>query len=140
MRDIDNSEDVLDIRDVIARIEELRSEREDFEHDDDGNLTGATWADSESDDATELSILESFVEDFKGYGGDEEWEGDWYPVTLVRDSYFKDYAEELAGEIGAIDPNARWPANCIDWEKAARELRIDYTSGEFAGVTYWGRS
>ena len=31
-------------------------------------------------------------------------------------------------------------ATCIDWAQAARELRMDYTSVDFDGVTYWIRS
>ena len=67
--------------------------------------------------------------------------GDWkYGETLVRDSYFTDYAQQLAEDIGAVDANASWPNNCIDWERAARELKMDYTSVSFGGVEYWIRS
>ena len=62
-----------------------------------------------------------------------------HPVTLVRDSYFRDYAEQLADDIGAINSEASWPNNCIDWNRAARELHIDYSTVEFEGVTYWYR-
>jgi len=72
-------------------------------------------------------------------GGDEQWEGAWYPVTLIRDSYFENYAQELADGIGAINSDARWPNNCIDWARAARELQADYTSVDFDGETYWCR-
>lgn len=27
----------------------------------------------------------------------------------------------------------------VDWERAARELQMDYTPVEFDGVTYWVR-
>lgn len=33
----------------------------------------------------------------------------------------------------------RWPFTCIDWDKAAQELQMDYTSVEFDGITYWVR-
>jgi hypothetical protein len=45
----------------------------------------------------------------------------------------------LADDIGAIDRNASWPTNWIDWEKAALELRVDYSSVEIDGKTYWYR-
>lgn len=126
----DNSADVLDIRDLIERIEELRGFRDH----------ATVNADSfDADEAAELRTLESFVADMKGYGGDHQWEGDWYPVTLIRDSYFEDYAEELAEDIGAINRDASWPLGCIDWAKAARELQMDYSSAEYDGVTYWYR-
>lgn len=38
----------------------------------------------------------------------------------------EDFAQSFAEEIGAIDGNASWPNNCIDWEMAAKELMYDY--------------
>jgi len=93
----------------------------------------------DDDERAELASLESLLDDLKGSGGDEQWEGDWYPIGLIRDSYFKEYAQELAEDIGAIPPDSKWPCTCIDWDKAAWELRMDYTSAEFDGVTYWYR-
>ena len=87
----------------------------------------------------ELATLEALLEEIKGYGGDHQWRGDWYPGSMIRDSNFEDYAQELADDIGAIDRNASWPCNCIDWERAARELQMDYTSVDYDGVTYWYR-
>lgn len=115
-----NTQDIIDVRDIIERIEELEGD------DDDG-------------DAAELATLMAIMEDIKGAGGDEQWRGDWYPVTLIRNSHFTDYAQELAEECGMIDPNATWPANCIDWDYAARELQYDYTSTDIDGVTYYFR-
>lgn len=205
-----NHDDVIDLRDVIARVEELRSQRTDrdvagmnmpdsdpaeFDNADDAleyvkdeakravdeqaqgegytdeatDFASAneseidTWTADENgefgqtigayhywvtrdgqmgldeDEQCELDMLEAFLDDCKGYGGDEQWEGDWYPGTAVRDSYFKDYAMELADDTGAILDNAQWPCTCIDWDQAARELRMDYTGVEFDGVTYWVR-
>ena len=63
-----------------------------------------------------------------------------YGETLIRDSYFEEYAKELADDIGAIPDDLGWPLTCIDWGQAARELQYDYTALEWDGVTYWGRS
>lgn len=127
--EIDNSESVLDVRDIIARVEEMEDDRDSVEEQDE-------WDHRNGD---ELVMLRGVLEDLKGYGGDHDWRGDWYPVTLIRDSYFRDYAEELADDIGAIDSKASWPNNCIDWDRAARELQMDYSTVEFDGVTYWYR-
>ena len=35
-----------------------------------------------------------------------------------------DYAQTLADEIGAINPELAWPHTCIDWAEAWRELEI----------------
>ena len=138
---ISNLDDTIDVRDIIARVEELREERDDLQTALDGGSQEDVnaMAEWETDNAEELAELESLLDDLNGMGGDEQWEGDWYPATLVRDSYFQDYAQELAEECGMIDTNAKWPMTCIDWEQAARELQWDYSSVEVNGVTYWTR-
>ena len=73
----------------------------------------------------------------------EEAEGspDWrHGETLIRETYFKEYAQELAEDIGAIDRNASWPNNCIDWDEATDLLKQDYFSVDFDGVDYLIRS
>jgi hypothetical protein len=46
---------------------------------------------------------------------------------------------KFADDIDAIDRDAKWPLNHIDWEAAAAELLTDYTSVTFDGVTFWVR-
>ena len=123
--ELDLSADIIDVRDIIKQFEELEELQESG-----GYL--------ETSDC-ELSSLRELLAELEGTGGDEQWRGDWYPVTLIRDSYFKAYAQELAEEIGAVDADAKWPNNCIDWDYAARELRYDYTGVDVAGVTYYTR-
>lgn len=118
---IDNTADVIDSRDIIARIEELRAQLEA-----DGSLS--------DEDTAELLTLDALAKQGEDYAPD--WK---YGETLIRDSYFKAYAQELAEEIGAISPSATWPNTCIDWDQAARELRMDYAAVEFGPVTYWVR-
>jgi len=127
--DITSSDDLIDVRDVIARYEQLEGELETTE-DMDG---------TDSDEREELATLRELLDELKGNGGDEQWQGDWYPVTMIRDSYFEDYAQELAGDIGAVNSDTTWPNNYIDWEQASRELQQDYQTVEFQGVTYWYR-
>lgn len=129
MQSIDfyTSQNIIDIRDIIERIEELEAVYADCPD----NLT--------AEDGEELATLNAIMEDLKGSGGDEQWRGDWYPVTLIRDDYFVEYAQELAEDCGMVNDNASWPNNCIDWDKAARELQYDYSSTEIDGVTFWYR-
>jgi hypothetical protein len=78
------------------------------------------------------------LENCKDNGGDEQWRGDWYPITLIRDSHFVEYTKQFAEDIGAVSPTTdRWPYTCIDWEKAANELARDYTTIDYDGVDYW---
>lgn len=145
MRNIDEAEDILDVRDIIARVEELRSEIEDEtellgDHPEEPNTPARqTRLDNIEELRAELTPIESLLEDLAGYGGDHQWEGRWYPVTLIRDSYFEEHAREIAEDTGAVSRDATWPNNHIDWTAAADELRADYSSVEFNGVTFWYR-
>lgn len=113
---------VLDVRDIIAHVEELRELGEDE--------TNA--------DTAELVTLLALLSDLAGKGGDAQWEGVWYPVTLIRDDYFTRYAQELCEENGYMPEG--FPSYIeIDWDATARNIRMDYKSTEFHGVTYWFR-
>jgi antirestriction protein len=125
-REISNRDNVIDSRDVIARIAELEAELGERANSDPDGL----W----TEERAELAALRALQDEAEGSAPD--WR---YGCTLIRDSYFEDYARELAEEIGAIRDDARWPCTCIDWERAARELRMDYTAVDFDGVTYWVR-
>jgi hypothetical protein len=120
--DVDNSENIMDSRDVIARMDDLQAIIDDEDSD----------ADDKSDAADELATLQSLADE-----GITEWEDG---ATLIRDSYFEEYAEQLAEDIGAIGRDAGWPLDHIDWAAAADALKMDYSSFEFDGVTYWARS
>lgn len=133
---ISNSDDVIDSREVIERIEELKAAWSEATGDDyaDYSLSGDDLkAGLPDDEAVELVALRALAEEGEGV---EDWQ---YGATLIRDSHFQDYARELAEDIGAVPSEYTWPTSCIDWEQAARELRTDYTSVDFDGVTYWVR-
>ena len=153
-KEISNSEDIIDSRDVIERIKELESLRDDWQSDNElpdyldtdtseGNNQSEDWKDSdfekweewdESDEGQELKVLTKLQEQCEGYG-------DWsYGETLIRDSYFTDYAQELAEEVCEMPSDIKWPYTCIDWEKAASELQYDYMQVNFDGVDYWMRA
>lgn len=138
---ISNSDNVIDSRDVIARIEELEAERtdlldavesaEDDDKHDKHEMEVLAWNDENAD---ELKALQSLAEEGSG-------SSDWiHGETLIADSYFEEYAQELAEDIGAINRDATWPNDCIDWEKAAEALQQDYSSVDYDGETYWIRS
>lgn len=69
-------------------------------------------------------------------------QGDGYEPTLIREDAFVEYAQELAEDIGAVpEPGiSPWPLYCIDWERAARDLRHDYSSVSFDGHDWLVRS
>ena len=121
---ITNTEDLIDIREVIERFEELENDKENASADF---------------DEEEYQALDNLLLQLKGSGGDEEWRGDWYPIMLIRETYFETYAEQLAEDCGDLDENPRWPYTCIDWERAAKELQYDYAACEFEGIIYYYR-
>ena len=130
-KSIDKYQDLIDSRDVIARIEELKREREELDTDLANDDEIKAW---EADCREELTALEKLAEEAIGSGDREHGE------TLIRDSYFNEYAQQLAEDVGAIPDDSRWPCTCIDWDQAARELLMDYHSVDFDGVDYWIRS
>ena len=152
-----NTDDVIDSREIIERIEELTGERDaliedretaqqdldDAEEPTEQEREALQGAHDKATDAlvewteengAELAALEALQEQAEGYSPD--WP---YGATLIRDSYFRAYAQEMAEELDLVKPDAQWPYTCIDWDQAARELQMDYTSVDFDGVTYWVR-
>lgn len=118
--DLDLSADTIDVRDIISRFEELRSSLP---------ISG---------DLEEFEQLTNILEELKGQGGDEQWQGDWYPVTLISEVYFVEYAQELCQDIGAIPDD--FPSYIeIDWEVTARNIQMDYSEVEIDGMTYYFR-
>lgn len=132
MNEITNDGDVIDSREVIARIEWLTEYPED----------GADVADGAP---SELDTLRALAE--QGEHNADDW---WHGEVLIRESYFEEYAKELAREVAGIESGPSydrqhvpfdkitesWPFRHIDWEAAADELRTDYNEVEFDGVTY----
>ena len=110
--EITNTQDTIDSRDVEKRITELEATTDIGEY--------------EQGELTSLRALREEV-------NSSEWE---FGLGLIDVDYFTEYAEQLAGDIGAIDPNAVWPLNYIDWEAAADALKSDYTTVEFDGQEY----
>ncbi len=114
---VDEYQDIIDSRDIIARIEDLEGD-ETFEY-------------ATKDEREELAKLKALADEANDSTNWEHGEG------LIRYSYFKTYAQELAEDTGAIPSDAGWPARCIDWAQAARELQMDYSSVKFGDITYW---
>ena len=77
---VDLSADVIDVRDIIARVLELRDERDEY-----NEKMGSpdAWDGVPDGEPEELAMLEGILSELAGYGRDEEFEGDWYPVQLI---------------------------------------------------------
>jgi hypothetical protein len=77
----------------------------------------------------ELHKLKAFRSELEGYC-------DWtHGETLIRETYFVEYVQELVSDTGDM-PREIPSYIAIDWERTANNLKIDYTEGDFDGVTY----
>lgn len=140
---ISKYDDIIDSRDVIARIEELQDEIADLQTPEDtiGRILAARLGTDPSeydepaqDERDELAMLEAVAKEASDYAAD--WE---YGEALIRYSHIKEYAQEMAEDCGMLENTDTWPARCIDWDQATREFVMDYTEVDFDGVTYYIR-
>lgn len=159
-REIRNTDDVIDSRDVIARLEELRDERQglvdalnDWGNADELNalelaLMGGLEVDPDrlQELRDEKQALEDAIQEWDDDNADdlkalsdldEESPGDDWPhgATLIREGYFEEYCQQLVEDIGDLPKNIPHYI-VIDWEATANNLRADYTTVEFGGETY----
>ena len=130
--ELDLSADVIDVRDIMGRVEAIEDTALE------GDTSDPEWKAANPDDAEELDTLWDSLNELAGRGGDEQYRGDWYPVTLIRDSYFMDYCRETLEDCGYIPGDLpTWIE--IDYEATACNMQVDYTSIDIGKVTYWYR-
>ena len=114
---ISQYDNTIDSRDVIGRINELEGTKDAVEQ-------------------KELCELRALATEAEGCS--TEWcDG----AILVRDFYFKRYAEELAYAICNLDrTDQTWPLNCIDWWSVAEDLLEDYADVTFRECVFFIRA
>lgn len=139
--DVSETDDLIDSRDVIKRIEIYRDALTGAGVDIDTATTANFDPDEFGENGAEVAEWLAEYEALKALENEAEgYAPDWpYGETLIRDSYFEDYAKELADDTGMTNRDARWPNNHIDWTAAAEELKGDYTAVQFRDATYWVR-
>jgi hypothetical protein len=171
-RTISSSDDVIDSRDIIARKDELESEREDLvsaldearealselQADEPPNSVQEDGEDGEEFAAYEEKLSEAKQALLDASNALDEWDedngeelkglvelcdeapgDDWeHGATLINESYFTDYCQELVSDIGDL-PKDIPGYLVIDWEATANNLRADYTSVEWEGTTFYVR-
>jgi len=123
-----------DINTAIAEVSEEQAKGADYDPEldtavEDAEAALSDWQSEYQEELDELNALESEV------GG--EW---MHGETLIDEDDFEEYAQELAEDVGNMPCDQPWPFNCIDWEQAANELRMDYSSCDYQGNTYLFRS
>jgi uncharacterized protein (DUF1330 family) len=154
----DNTNEMIDSRDVIARIEELDSMNQNYfdaveeakaaysYHDSDDTKSTPEWSDLveakkalsawyDSDEFAELEALRELA-------AEAESSPDWiHGEQLIRASYFVQYITELIDDCYGLPKeltSGDWPYRhiTIDFEAAAKEAEWDYNSVDFDGVEY----
>ena len=160
------NEDVIDSRDIIARIDELASEMEDLKDEIDssrddwaealeaspnGDLeericakhlndaVGAwiDWVDAGS--YLELKLLKGVAKECESMSSD--WE---HGETLIRETYWVEYIKQLIEDCYTVPTTdeGEWPYShmTMDYEAAAEEALVDYSEVMFDEVIYYIRS
>lgn len=123
------SEDIFDSRDVEEAINFYESKAQDAIDEPDEN---------EPLDEEEAALLAAMIEVRDACGS--EWR---HGVGYVRESHWKDYCEEYAGDVGLIEQMTGGDSNplaqCIDWEAWADLMAHDYSTVEIDGATFYYR-
>ena len=124
--ELDQHRDLKPSEDDEEEFTEWEEEEESLEE----TLTDALheFRNPEKEELKELEELESEISDFN------------HGETMIPVDDFEDYARELAWDLGAIDGDAKWPLNHIDWEAAAEALAQDYTIVSYQGDDYYVRA
>ena len=112
----EEAEDITSIEEIMA----LDPEPEGFQN----------WIE-EQGQYDEYLDLKSFIGEISGYVDRDE--------TLIHEDEFEDYAKSLAQDCCQADWT-QWPFNCLDWERAASDLKYDYSEAELNGTTYYFRA
>ncbi len=149
---IDTSDNIIDTRDVCSEADEYEdsiackqeeidmkeSEIADLDDDDDELDDDRQTLDGELENLqSELEGLKEESEDIIEFRDDCQLYGG--EVTLINEDYWVDYVQEYAREVCATD-DSDWPFNCIDCDRAADELRIDYSTITFRGQDFYIRA
>jgi antirestriction protein len=115
--------EMLDLRDLATELDELR---------DRAQAADDTLDEDDLERLVDLVALEDDIGDLNAYSDNSGPE-------MIREDTFVEYAQELADEMGAVPAEFSWPASYIDWEGAARDLAMDYTSVRFDGADWYLR-
>jgi hypothetical protein len=134
-----STDNVIDSRDVIERIEYLEDELRDLEDAaadaaDDSARAAEILAEIDAwkagEEGQELASLQALAAEAADYADD--WQ---HGATLISLDYWPTYAQELVEDIGDLPRNI--PSYIvIDWEATAGNLKVDYTEVDFDGATY----
>lgn len=145
MEPITNTQDIIDSRDIIKRIEELEGFFDTCQHCGEGQdieLAEKTnkCSDCEQElledlEIEELADLQDVFNQAEGCGAFNHGE------SLIHESYFVEYCEELCCDIGDIPGDLPWYiASNIEWDGVANDIKADYMEINLGGASYFMRA
>jgi len=140
---VEPGDKVIDSRDVIARFEELKGERDALVSElDEAKESGDEECQQEAsdeleewdgDNGEEFKNLKELIEECEGCG---DWE---HGETLIHRNYWVEYCQQLLEDIGYMPKDLpSWIV--IDWEATADNMEADYHVVDFGGEDYLIRS
>lgn len=106
---------------------------------EDLNLINAVYCEEPLDPSV-LEYRREMYALLEASGNSDLWEWGNNEPTLIPESEFVEYAKQLHDDINGNGEMRGWPYTCIDWDKAADELKQDYTTVEFEGRTLYYRA
>lgn len=123
MRQQTPGDEIVDLRNVLERYNEIRA------------IPQKDRTDEDIDYLRDVRALKKQL-----WTNLEEY-ADNQPI-MVADYHFEDYAQEEAVGLGFISRDALydWPSSCIDWAEAAESLKIDFHEVTFGSDTYYVRT
>jgi len=146
MRDeITGYEDIITMREAMDRLQQLRDELTELREEEKEQRANPAREESDFEEERYHDALRA-LRDFEIETQEERAalellehhvpEGKY----LVADRYFEEYARDLAQEMQLMPlSNPPWPFTCIDWQRAASELKHDFTPIYVCGEPYWYR-
>lgn len=155
-------QELQDLKYAVGNAEEALQEAQDDLAAHSSEISPDDSEEEQEDHAEKTEELEEAVSDAEealadaqnDFGPDEQTEleelndlenevgGEWqHGETMIPEDKFEDYARQFAEDIGALKGvGDKWPCTCIDWEQAAKELAMDYTTVTYQGTEYLVRA
>ena len=150
-----NFESVVDSRNIEERIEELESDRQDLLDILEEEETALDDIEPDEDNTDEFEAVKQArqaLEEFDKYdndGGDlkklvalrdDVGSSEWIDgIGLINEDYWVEYVEEMLKDIGDLPSDIPYYI-AIDWEQTAENIRVDYSSVEYDGDTFYFRA
>ena len=137
---ISNTDNTIDSRDVIARIEELEAERVAIESPDSVFIETKRLIEEfdNSEEGQELIALKVLAAQGEDYAPDWKYYApDWkYGAQLIHEDYFETAMDEMLEDCGDIPRDLpSYLTITVDYDA----LKQDYTAIDFDGQTYYIR-